>query len=288
MIRTLALLLAVGGVLGCGATPASDAGTVPLDASDALNPSPPPGMALIPAGAFRMGCPPGLPTCGADQTPQHEVQLDAYFIDRTEVTVAAYQACVDATVCKPAAVGAGPYAKYHNWQVAGREQHPVNGVRWQDAVAYCGWVGGRLPTEAEWEKALRGGLADQRYPWGTDDPTCIPDQPNTIVWYDAGGPGCGMDRTWPVGTGSTANGYGLFDLSGNVAEWVADWYDAGWYGSPAALDNPAGPAVGTAKGARGGQFLIETKLYFHAAARNKADPSERNHALGFRCARSLP
>ena len=242
----------------------------------------PDGMVLIPAGAFLMGCVPGDGDCWSDEKPQHKVTLAAYYIDVHEVTVAKYKACVDAGKCTSPKSG----SKYDNWGKAGREQHPVNGVTWFQSDAYCKWAGGRLPTEAEWEKAARGGLVDKKFPWGDAAPTCTPGQANTAVW-DSGGNGCGKDSTWPVGTGSSANGYGLYDMSGNVWEWVSDWYSQSYYDSSPASD-PQGPASGSVRVLRGGSFGKYDAGYLRASFRDDDGPSYYNGPLGFRCSRSLP
>ena len=241
------------------------------------------GMVLIPAGSFEMGCVPG-DACSPDEKPQHTVTLAAFYLDVTEVTVAKYQACVDAGKCTAPASGGSDY----NRGKLGREQHPVNGVTWTQADAYCKWTDakGHLPTEAQWEKAARGGLEGKKYPWGDENPTCTPGQNNTAVW-NSGGSGCGKDSTWPVGTGSAKNGYGLYDMAGNVWEWTADWYDSSYYGSSPA-SNPSGPGSGSNRVSRGGSFGAGAPGYLRASLRDYVNPSGYYFYLGFRCSRSLP
>jgi sulfatase modifying factor 1 len=242
-------------------------------------------MALIPAGSFLMGCPdPTWYEC-ADAKPQHDVMLDAFYMDVYEVTVVKYKACVDAAACTaPASTH-----KFANWGKAGREQHPMNYVTWHQADAYCKWACSRLPTEAEWEKGARGGLVNQTYPWGDATPDCGGTQklscaisPASAVFWDNFAAGCGTDATFPVGTGSCANGYGLFDMAGNILEWVADWYAEDYYEwSP--LKNPTGPASGTERVQRGSMFNFPPE-FLTVHERFHWTPDDKN--MGLRCARS--
>jgi formylglycine-generating enzyme required for sulfatase activity len=259
-------------------------------------PTPPDGMVLVPAGKFLMGCVPGDSLCNGDESPRHEVTLEAYYIDVNEVTVARYKSCLDLNECTPP--DSGPVEGHMhdglNWNKVGREQYPVNGVNWKQADAYCKWAGGRLPTEAEWEKAARGGLEGKKFPWGDESPTCAPGQKNTTVWYDfpwfntdLGGYGCGTGLTWAVGTGSAPNGYGLNDMTGNVWEWVGDWYSSPYYGvSP--TSNPQGPGSGTKRVVRGGGYVLYYASDLYLSRRDKNSPSDSGPPLGFRCAKSWP
>lgn len=238
-------------------------------------------MALIPAGSFNMGCVGDL-NCDPSEKPQHVVMLDAFYVDIYEVTVAKYKACVDAGKCT-LPFGAG---KTGNWGKLDKEQHPIDWLAWEQADVYCKWTDpkGHLPTEAQWEKAARGGLGGKKFPWGDSDPTCESGQQNTAVWYE-GGAGCGTGSDWAVGTGSAKNGYGLYDMSGNGLEWTADWYDAKYYSiSPAT--NPPGPASGSAKVKRGGDY-DSTKAYELRASSRPVAAVWDTHA-GFRCAKTFP
>jgi len=231
---------------------------------------------LIPAGKFWMGCNAAVDTqCSSDESPYHEVYLDAYYIDRTEVTAADYAACVSGGGCT--APSSGSYSTY---QVVGKEDHPINYVTWYQAEAYCTWAGKRLPTEAEWEKAARG-TDGRKYPWGNETATC-----SYAVMYENGEYGCGTDSTWPVCSKSPAGDspYGLCDMAGNVWEWTADWYSSSYYSS-SPTNNPSGPTSGSNRVRRGGGFVY---FYYDLRVSNRSVdyPSNVNDALGFRCARS--
>jgi formylglycine-generating enzyme required for sulfatase activity len=239
---------------------------------------PPPGMVEVPGGMFEMGSTAG----DVHEMPIRQVQVDAFWMDETEVTVDAYSACVDDGACTEPNADSGNC----NWMVAGREDHPVNCVGWYDAEDYCGWAEGgtkRLPTEAEWEKAARGTDA-REYPWGDSPaPSCT-----HVVMSGGGSYGCGMDSTWAVGSKPLGDSpYGAHDMAGNVYEWVADWwadsYDA------AETDNPTGPVMGSYRVLRGGFWAFSTGDYFRAAHRASSGPSHgAGDAHGFRCARTPP
>ena len=191
------------------------------------------GMVLIPAGSFEMGSDDA--EADDDEQPVHTVHLDAFYMDKHEVTNAQFKAFVDANPqWQKDNINArfhwGGYLSYWsgNDYRFGEADHPVVFVSWYAAMAYAEWTGKRLPTEAEWEYAARGGLAGKKYPWGD---TITPNDAN----YDrnVGGP-------TPVGQ-YPANGYGLYDMAGNVGEWCLDAYDAEFY---AASDNSRNPIAG--------------------------------------------
>lgn len=190
-------------------------------------------MVLIPAGEFQMGSVDGFD----DEKPVHTVYVDAFYMDVYEVTNALYKKFVDATG------HSAPECRDNSTYNA--PEQPVVGVSWHDAIAYAEWSGKRLPTEAEWEKAARGGLKAKKYPWG-----------DKLTHGDANYSGTGgkdrWDGTSPVGSFS-ANGYGLYDMAGNVYEWCADWYDSGYY-SASPERNPTGPSSGTGRVLRGGSW----------------------------------
>jgi formylglycine-generating enzyme required for sulfatase activity len=228
-------------------------------------------MVEVPAGSFWMGCTPADGSCFSNESPYHEVTLDAFLIDVTEVTVSDYADCVSAGVCTaPGTVAAC------NWGVPGREDHPVNCVDWYEAEAYCAWTGKRLPTEAEWEKVARG--TDERiYPWGNTSPDC------TLAIMDDGGDGCGLNSTWPVGSlPGGASPYGALDMAGNVWEWVSDWYGSSYYSSSPA-SNPTGPSSGSSRVCRGGSWYLPGAS-LRASNRAAEAPSFNDDFVGFRCA----
>ena len=234
-------------------------------------------MALVPAGPFRMGSNEGA----ADEQPEHYVNLDAFYMDVYEVTNAAYAQCVSENACS--APSDEEYADPE------RAQYPVAQVSWDDATAFCTWRGARLPTEAEWEKAARGGLDGQAYPWGDMIPSCPRGTPSGVpneAKYDDGVK-CQFMGSEPVGS-YAPNGYGLYDMAGNVWEWVNDRYQMDYYsaypenGWP---DNPAGPDQGNYRVLRGGSW-DDVPGFLRAAERSKSSPSSRYVGSGFRCARS--
>jgi eukaryotic-like serine/threonine-protein kinase len=248
-------------------------------------------MMFVPAGEFLMGSPDADPKAGADEKPQHTVYLDAFWIDRTEVTNAQYVQFLNALGTYMGACGGHDCAetrredKYSHILGGGQdgrylvesgfEDHPVTQVSWYGAQAYCTWVGARLPTEAEWEKAARG--ADGRaYPWGNESPDC-----DKAQYGDCGG------MTEPVGSRlAGASPYGMLDMAGNVWEWVADWYDPAYYGSSPA-HNPQGPDSGERKAFRGGSWgYLPTFIRVTDRARNR--PTYAGFNVGFRCAATMP
>jgi iron(II)-dependent oxidoreductase len=163
----------------------------------------------------------------SDHSPSHTVTEDSYWIFRAEVTNRMYRACVELGVCTEPVQS--PW-----YTDAGYENAPVSGVTWDQAKGYCEWIGGRLPTEAEWELAARGTDA-RPYPWGEDEPTC-----NLLNFKDC------LDPSEPNGVGSYPLGVSPFkmaDMAGNVSEWVSDWYAEDYYANSPAND-PTGPATG--------------------------------------------
>jgi formylglycine-generating enzyme required for sulfatase activity len=228
----------------------------------------PSNMVPIVAGDFFMGCDPVADaTCGSDEQPGRMVTLAAYSIDKNEVTETDYKLCVDAGNCTMP-TGFDPVTN---------PTLPVTNVTWYQADAYCKWTGKRLPTEAEWERAARG--TDQRiFPWGGDTPNC----------GLANFMGCG-DVAKPVGSLPTVTSpEGVLDMAGNAWEWVADFYQANYYGSNPPMMNPKGPATGTTKVIRGGGFdASSTARTLRASARSQQDPSTTGTGVsqGFRCAK---
>ncbi len=227
-------------------------------------------MVYVPAGKFLMG---STPDEGYDnEHPQHTVSLDAFWIDKTEVTNAQYRKCVDAGTCRePTSCDWGK----PTYSDPSKANHPVVCVSWDDATAYCTWTGARLPAEAEWEKAARG-TDGRTYPWGNSKPDCR--QAN--FWGKDGG--C-VGGTSAVGSYPTdTSPYGALDMAGNVWEWVIDWFDEGYYArSPAT--NPLGPASGQERVLRGGSWYF-TADGLRTAARFWYIPGARGDVAGFRCA----
>jgi len=235
----------------------------------ALNP-----FVEVSAGAFMMGCAPNDSSCDDTEKPYHEVYLDAYYIQKHEVTVAEYRECVNAGACtKPRSKSNNSYC---NWGYGDRDDHLINCVDWHQAKAYCEWIGARLPTEAEWEKAARG-TDGRKYPWGNAKATC------EYAVMDDGGNGCGRGRTWSVCSKPRGDSpYGLCDMAGNVWEWVNDWYGENYYES-SPRDNPWGPSSGSARVLRGGSWCNDP-WDLRTSCRNRTAPSNRDTYLGFRCA----
>ncbi len=220
-------------------------------------------MVYIPAGSFTMGS--DLPDAPFDTKPEHTVDLDAYWIDRHEVTNQAYKVFLDAT--------GHPWPRsWDDKYPTGRDDLPIAGVSWADAVAYCDSITKRLPTEAEWEKAARG--TDKRmWPWGNewDVAKANAGAINNAVLKPVG--------SYPAG----ASPFGLYDMAGNVWEWVQDWYAAEYY-TLQKWHNPAGPALGEFKVARGGAWTdapLQTRTFVRLGI---YPPDFPGNAVGFRCA----
>jgi sulfatase modifying factor 1 len=264
----------------------------------------PEGMVRVPAGEFRMGTPSaagGLP----DEQPERAVFLDAFYIDRFEVTNDAYFQFVSATAHR-LPENRNPAATL--WKdrspLPGTQRHPVVNVSWTDADAYCRWVGKRLPTEAEWEKAARGTDA-RRYPWGNQWDLSLANSASywagrtvefnnaadwEAFWINGEGARIAKEKglngevlTMPVGSfPAAASVYGLLDMAGNAAEWVQDWYNPNYYAS-APLTNPPGPERGAIKSMRGGSWL-KPAVSLRTTDRDWGTMDSRPSGTGFRCA----
>ena len=258
---------------------------------------PPEGMVLIPAGTFQMGSTTG----DVDEVPVHTVELDVFYIDQHEVTNAEYQAFVAATGhSAPRGIGYTAVYEllkndYEPWNDPGfnHPDQPVTTVTWFDATAYCEWVGKRLPTEAEWEKAARGGLEGARYPWGNTEPdntsANFADSQTEFEWRSPS-VNDGFLFTAPVGT-FPPNGYGLFDMAGNVWEWCADWYSPTYYSDVQGAENPprnpTGPDTGERRVLRGGTWYRAVHT-IRNAERVSDFPNSSLNVVGFRCAMDPP
>ena len=211
----------------------------------------------IPEGKFTMGS-----NESSNEKPVHFVHLDEYYISKYPVTVGQFKKFITAT----------KHDAGNEWKEPGFIQtanHPVVCVSWNDAAAFCKWVGGRLPTEAEWEKAARG-TDGRKYPWGNNSPD-----------YDLCNYGFNKDGTTAVGSyPKGASPYGVMDLSGNVWEWCSDWYNSGYVTSPSR--NPQGPVSGYNRVSRGGCWLLNDIDSLRASFRGNNYPFLRNCLFGFR------
>lgn len=215
------------------------------------------GMVAIPAGDFMMGSADGL----AAEKPVHRVHVNGFSMDVTEVTVSAYQACVSAGGCTPAATD----SKLCNGGKSEKGNHPINCVTWDQATAYCGWAKKRLPTEEEWEYAARG-KDGRKYPWGNDAPG---DQLCWDRWLS--GAGTCVVGSYPAGRSP----FGLQDMAGNVREWTASGFSEDY------TEN----RTGIARVNRGGSWLGSRAKDVHTAIRIAFPPPHHDNDVGFRCAR---
>jgi formylglycine-generating enzyme len=263
-----------------------------LDYTGFLTSAAAPNLARIPAGDFLMGAADG----GVDERPVHRVHLDEFFISRFPVTNDEYAKFVHTTGHSAPSVGhmpliasegrdhvfrelAEPYIWHNAEPPRGHGSHPVVLVRLDDAVAYCAWLAEswqrpvRLPTEAEWEKAARGGREGTKYPWGD---ACDPSH----CHYLTEAADKNRRGTRPTGT-YPPNGFGLFDMIGNVWEWVSDWYDAGYYATDT-VHNPRGPESGTLRIVRGGSWVSDDLDMLRCAYRHKVPPDTYAYSVGFR------
>ena len=236
-------------------------------------------MSLIPEGPFWMGrvhfflvdAVGWFERDRQDDFPAHKVTLDAFYMDKYEVTNQDFSKFLDAKG------GTRPWHWPHGKIPQGEEKLPVYNVDWFQAEAYCGWAGKRLPTESEWEKAARGGLDRKKFAWG--------DTLGDVANEDARAKAPANFRsTRAVEVGKfPPNGYGLFDMAGNIWEWTNDWYERNYY-SISPLKNPLGPEKGAYKVFRGGGWNDADERNLMPSFRNYADPLERSITIGFRCA----
>ena len=227
-------------------------------------------MTLIPRGEFTMG------SHEHSDEAAHQVVLDPYYIDKYEVSNARYKEFITAA--------GHPAPAYWDDPRLSKPNQPVVGVSWNDAAAFCKWESKRLPTEAEWERAAKGPEGDNHYPWGHK-------LDSTKANY-----GQNVGRTMPVDSyPDGVNGFGVYNMAGNVFEWVSDWYDPKYYKQSVAL-NPQGPEKGynfanqgPVKVLRGGSWLApETSLHTSHRFWNQPENNSYGVGLGFRCAKSAP
>lgn len=220
-----------------------------------------PGMVEVPAGWFEAG-----PADGdLDERPSRRVYVDAFLIDRYEVTNRRYRRFLDATGHRVPA--------YWNDARFNEDDQPVVGVAWDDAVAFCRWAGARLPTELEWEKTARG-TDGRRYPWGDGDPDAGGHRAN--LYHDGGAAGDGFVFPAPIGSfPAGASPYGALDMAGNASEWCSDLHPA-----------VRGSADHGYRSVRGGSWLSNS-AFLRCAVRDRRNPSHCHNYVGFRCAKSV-
>ena len=226
-------------------------------------------------GSYQMGA----DDRASNQRPMHPVTVPGFSLLKTEVTVEQYQLCARTGKCSDPKTGGSC-----TFGVSGKPRHPVNCVTWDQAVAFCKWVGGRVPSEAEWEYAARGEGQNIPYPWGDTPPTCdhaVMSDPNVT------GPVCGTSDPGPLPVCSRTAGntaQGLCDMAGNVWEWVQDWFHSSYDGAP-----PDGSAWETPPGAirvsRGASWLFD-RDFMYTTLRSSGNPQAQSMDRGFRCARS--
>jgi sulfatase modifying factor 1 len=281
------------------------------------------GQVLIRGGSFQMGDHFGEGNASDGETPVHRVELDDFWMDTTTVTNAEFAAFVDATSYVTEAEELGLSAVFHlafrgnpadvvdqvddapwwlvvrgaDWRrpdgpesdLDAREDHPVVHVTWNDAQAFAAWAGKRLPTEAEWEYAARGGLAGARFAWG--DELLPQEEWQCNIWQGdfptRNTEEDGFLTTAPVRS-FLPNGFGLYQMAGNVWEWCADWFDYRYY-TASSVEDPKGPGSGVARVIRGGSYLCHHSYCnrYRVAARSANTPDSATANMGFRCASSL-
>jgi formylglycine-generating enzyme required for sulfatase activity len=240
------------------------AGTIRLASKDGMQ------LVYVPAGVFWRGSENDESQSRPDEKPKQAMYLDAFWLDRTEVTNSMYASCVRGGACEMPAQTSSQRNLFYYGQEA-FDDYPVIYVSWSDAERYCRWAGRRLPSEAEWEKAARG--VDSRiYPWGN-----VPAS-GRLANYDNQVGDSTRTGSYPGG----ASPYGVLDMAGNVAEWVADWFDPRYYLSTAVI-NPIGPDQGEFRVQRGGSWLSQAHV-IRTAYRLRNYPSSNFEGIGFRCA----
>jgi len=271
-IGWLVVLGAIGG-FACGPVDYC----VGYDPSDPL----PSDWVAIEGGTFEMGS----EDWDSSEQPVHDVAVPSFEMWRTEVTVIQYSKCVCAGACSdPNGVQEDPHwsEEEANWESPGRDEHPINFVDWFASDQFCSWVGGRLPTEAQWEFAARSRGDRRTFPWGEAWPACDAAVMNDLDYDDQG---CGTGLAWPVcGIPAGNTEQGLCDMAGNVWEWVLDEWHGGYIPAPA--DGTAWGIASDSRGIiRGGGYSTSDGEMLRTTVRTPTDPSGSGSGLGFRCAR---
>ena len=245
------------------------------------------GSVTITAGSFKMGCNKDMEgNCPEDTVPVHEVALSSYVMDKFEVPVELFELCIAENVCTNDNADEPHYrTSSDSYQCSignpERKNHPANCVTWHGAKAYCEWLGKRLPTEAEWENAAKSGKV-QIYPWGN---TPVASCDNTVMKGSANG--CGSNTTSPIGSKPDGvSEQGIFDLSGNVAEYTSDWYEKKFYSteeaSNADTQGPDEPEKDKFKVIRGGSYIYGEN-HARSSYRGSAKLADPAIDFGFRC-----
>lgn len=282
------------------------------------------GMVYIPEGTFRIGTDEKEGFSDDGETPSHEIELNAFYMDKSTVTNFEFSKFVHETGYKTDAeefgwsfvfykllseniiknvkhvVTSTPWwyvVESANWQqpegadssIQNRMDYPVVHISWNDALAYCNWAGKRLPTEAEWEVAARGGLKNRKYPWGDN---LTPAGKHYCNIWQGDFPVVNTQEDGYIGTAPSvsfpANGYGLYNMAGNVWEWCSDWFTRDLH-KKGGQNNPNGPNQGEARVIRGGSYLCH-KSYcnrYRVAARSSNTPDSSTGNIGFRCVVSV-
>lgn len=254
-------------------------------------------MVLIPKGEFQMGgqeedvagAPDAALLTYHAERPLHRVALKAFYLDKHEVTNLQYRAFLEAVAGgggrwdhadQPAEVG--HEQRFLTEELTG-DQQPAVGLNWYDAYAYCNWAGKRLPSEAEWEYAARGGDGYRKFPWGNDAPDA------DDIWWANYRPNAGRDAdgyraSAPVGSyPDGVSPFGVMDMSGNAEEWVNDWYSVNYYRASEGAQDPPGPATGQKKVIKGGSYESDP-IQLRIAMRFYGKPHDKGPRIGFRCA----
>ncbi len=243
-------------------------------------------LILIPGGEFLMGSPPSVKGRFSSEGPVHQVYIGPFYLAETEVTVGQWRKFIEETSYE-----------WDKWSLlkeyAPGDNYPIVFINWADAEAFCHWLAARegkryrLPTEAEWEKAARGGLEGKNYPWGDEEPDgsqCnFADKNTDLPWTDKNADD-GYAYTAPVRS-YPPNGYGLYDMAGNVWEWCQDWYDWEYY-QKSPRENPKGSASGIDRSIRGGSWCNDANI-IRCAFRGFLLPVVPSHPRGFRVAMEL-